>query len=702
VSQFELLHPAVQHHVVNTLGWRELRPLQDLAVPVLAAGRNALLIAPTAAGKTEAAFLPLLSRMLSERWSGLSLLYVCPLRALLNNLEPRLRHYASLVGRRVAMWHGDVGDAERRQILSDPPDCLMTTPESIEVMLVTPRVDHRLFFADVRAVIVDELHAFAGDDRGWHLLAVLERVERIAGRTLQRVGLSATIGNPGEMVAWLTTDRGQGEVVSPPAEVGVRAEVIVDYVGSLENAAKVIAKMHAGEKRLVFCDSRARTEELAAELQGTGTETFVSHSSLSTSERRRAEDAFAGARDCVIVATSTLELGIDVGDLDRVIQIDAPHAVASFLQRLGRTGRRPDTWRNCLFLATAPDTLVRAAGLMQLWADGYVESVQPPPYPLHLLAQQILALGLQERGIGVRDWPDWIGGMRRLAAIDPEDIATIVRYMVERGLMFEDAGVLSMGPEGERTFGRRHFMELMSAFLTDPLFVVRHGRAELGQVHQASFAMKDDRPPVLLLAGRSWVVTHIDWPARVAFVEPTTLEGKSRWLGAGQGLQYELCQAIKRVLSGTATSDHWSARAAQKLHEARDDFRWLDESSTVLVRHSNERLIWWTFAGLFANAPLAAALRDAGVRTAKVDNFAIGLDPETPGQAFESAIRQVGDRQIEMVRSPVAKRALDELKFAVCLPDNVAHKVLEERTTDRKGISSVLKAPVRFVTLAQS
>src|SRR5206468_4044873 len=171
----------------------------------------------------------------------------------------------------------------------------------------------------------------------------------------------------------------------------------------------------------------------------------------------------------------------DVGDLDRVIQIDAPHAVASFLQRLGRTGRRPDTWRNCLFLTTAPDTLVRAAGLTQLWADGYVESVQPPPYPLHLLAQQILALGLQERGIGVHDWPDWVGRMPGFAAMDPEDISTMLRYMIERGLVFEDAGVLSMGPEGERMFGRRHFMELMSAFLTDPLFVVRHGRAELGQ-----------------------------------------------------------------------------------------------------------------------------------------------------------------------------------------------------------------------------
>jgi ATP-dependent Lhr-like helicase len=137
---------------------------------------------------------------------------------------------------------------------------------------------------------------------------------------------------------------------SPRPADRAEADVAVDYVGNLENAATVISKLHIGEKRLVFCDSRARAEELASLLRRRDLQTFVSHSSLSAGERRLAEDAFATERDCVIVATSTLELGIDVGDLDRVIQIDASHSVASFLQRLGRTGRRPGTQRNCLFL----------------------------------------------------------------------------------------------------------------------------------------------------------------------------------------------------------------------------------------------------------------------------------------------------------------------------------------------------------------
>lgn len=201
MTPFDRLHPALQHHIVNSLGWSSLRPLQETAIEPLLAGEHALLLAPTAGGKTEAAFFPLLSRMMTEGWPPLSLLYVCPLRALLNNLESRLYHYCSVVGRRVALWHGDIGDTARRRILSDPPDCLLTTPESLEVMLISRRTDKARLFANLRSVIVDEIHAFAGDDRGWHLLSVLERITRLAGRELQRVGLSATVGNPDQLLS---------------------------------------------------------------------------------------------------------------------------------------------------------------------------------------------------------------------------------------------------------------------------------------------------------------------------------------------------------------------------------------------------------------------------------------------------------------------------------------------------------------------
>ena len=230
---------------------------------------------------------------------------------------------------------------------------------------ISRRVEHTALFAEVRAIVVDEVHAFAADDRGWHLLAVLERIARIANRPIQRMAClppsetqrASSNGSSG-------SDPGPRELVSVPSAAADAADVVVDYVGNIEKRPPVIARLHQGEKRLVFCDSRARVEDLATSLRKMGVDTYVSHSSLSADERRQAEQAFASGTNCVIVATSTLELGIDVGDLDRVIQIDAPIQVASFLQRLGRTGRRAGTVRNFLFLATEDDSLVRAVGTM--------------------------------------------------------------------------------------------------------------------------------------------------------------------------------------------------------------------------------------------------------------------------------------------------------------------------------------------------
>ena len=167
MNGFDRLHPALRHHIVNSLGWDELRPAQAAAIDPILNDRHALILAPTAGGKTEAAVFPVFSRMLTQHWSGLSTLYICPLRALLNNLEPRLGRYARLIGRSVGIWHGDVSQGLKRGLLREPPDLLLTTPESLEGMLISRRVDRVALLADLRSVIVDELHAFAGDDRGW-------------------------------------------------------------------------------------------------------------------------------------------------------------------------------------------------------------------------------------------------------------------------------------------------------------------------------------------------------------------------------------------------------------------------------------------------------------------------------------------------------------------------------------------------------
>lgn len=698
MSNFDLLHPALRHHIVNSLGWRELRPFQDEVIPAILGGEHAIVLAPTAGGKTEAAFFPIISRMLSEGWTGLGVLYICPIKALLNNLDARLERYCSLLGRRSTFWHGDVGQSARRRILKEPPDCLLTTPESLEVMLDSAAIDSVRLLSNLRAVIVDEIHAFAGNDRGWHLLSVLERASKIAGREVQRVGLSATVGNPEFLIDWLAGHcRANRRVFAPPADKSVSADVTLDFVGSLENAAIVVSRLHRGEKRLVFVDSRARAEKLGAQLRQLDVTTFVTHSSLSQDQRRQAEHAFASRDDCVIVATSVLELGVDVGDLDRVIQIDAPSTVSSFLQRMGRTGRRAGGRRNCLFLATNDASLVQAAALIALWSTGHVEPVQPPPAPCHIYAQQLMALVLQQRGISETDAWAWLGNSGAFDELTTDDRDAILGWMMELEILFSDQGILGFGVKGEEIFGRRNFLDLFSVFLSPPLFTILHGRRELGSVDELTFLGKKEEPRVLLLGGRGWLVKHVDWTRKIAYVEPTELKGGSRWKGEGPGLGFALCQAALETLAADATDDRWSKRAVDRLREIRLEYDWLESRATAVLAGRKGNLEWWTFGGLRANATMAGELSRILSSPVSSDNFTLTFDPHLSLDSVERAVAELSRRDPESLRATIDPNAAKGLKFSECVPPRLLIEQLEKRLADANGARVILARPRRFL-----
>lgn len=695
------LHPLLAHHIVNSLGWTELRPLQKQAIPHILAGEHTLLVAPTAGGKTEAAVFPLLSRILEEDWEPLSVLYLCPLRALLNNLHPRIEHYAGLVGRRAGLWHGDVREGVREAIRDDPPDVLLTTPESIEAMLISRKTGHEKLFRNLRAVVVDEIHAFAGDDRGWHLLAVAERVRRLAGRDPQRIGLSATVGNATEILGWLTrTSAAQGVVIEPDSEGERSTEVTVDYVGSLTNAATVLSRMHRGEKRLVFVDSRARVEELAADLRDRDVETFVSHGSLGREERHAAEKAFSESRDCVIVSTSTLELGIDVGDLDRVVQIDAPPSVASFLQRLGRTGRREGTTANTLFLATREDTFLQTLGLLRAWERGFVEPLEPPPIPLHLVVQQLLALVLQEGGVGRRTWPEWYGEPFIFGAEVAASLEEVTESLLENQFLFDDQGILGIGDEGRRTFGGRNFMDLMAVFTEPPVLKVVAGRTEIGQVPVRLLTLDAPDGHVLLLGGRDWHVVNVDWRRGVVEVEPAERRGKIRWFGEARGLSFEVCQGIRKVLAGEDLNQvSLSRRAGERLEKLRDEYFWVPaDPETTVVRDPDGGQHWWTLAGAAANTWLSLGLEDLSDQTAPGDLY-IRLSPETDPSDLHRRLEELDPGELHLTEQ-IAAGAVERLKFAEALPDRFAREVVERRLRVDTVVREVATRGVRIVRIS--
>lgn len=686
---FDLLHPGVQYHIANTLRWDGLRPTQAAAVEPILSGGDALVLAPTAGGKTEATMFPLLSRMATEDWQGVSVLYICPLRALLNNLQPRVDGYCRWLGRAAAVWHGDVSQSQRQRILVERPDVLLTTPESIESMLLSTKVDPRLLFAGLQTVVVDEIHAFAGDDRGWHLLAVLERLSRIAGRKLQRIGLSATVGNPDQLLAWLQGGfRSRAcSVVAPPAPpTAVQPEITVDFVGSISNAAIVIASLHHGEKRLVFVDSRRQAEELGAALRGHGIETYLSHSSLSAAERRRSEEAFAEARDTVIVATSTLELGIDVGDLDRVIQIGSTRTVASFLQRLGRAGRRAGTVRNCLFLAIDDESVLLAAGMLKRWSDGWVEPVAPPPHPRHIAAQQLMALCLQEHRLALGEWAQWWGDLPVFDSAAPQ----IVDHLVAEGFFELDGPFLHIGPEAERRFGRRYFSDLTAVFTAPPEFVVLAGRIEVGTIGTDLLTEQTEGPRALLLAGRSWTVTHIDWERRRCFVEPAKEGGKAKWSGTGAGLSYDITRGMRSVLLGSLpTGVTFTSRATNTLAALRQTYGDNMSTDRLIVRLPDwSQGRWWTWAGTAANRTLQASLPDVVDPRQRIDEKSIRLLPDVSAERFAAALATV-----EWTDPPVDEAALRGLKFSAALPRGLAMHTVGARLGDVQSAMDVVNGP---------
>jgi ATP-dependent helicase Lhr and Lhr-like helicase len=716
-SGLDRLHPVVVHHIVNSLGWRSLRGLQEEAAGPVLDGADALLLAPTASGKTEAAVFPLLTAMERQRWGGLSVLYVCPLKALLNNLLPRLETYTAWLGRRAEIWHGDVTASARQRILRDPPDVLLTTPESLEAMLISLKVEHQRLFTELHAVVVDEVHAFAGDDRGWHLLAVLERLTRVTGRPIQRIGLSATVGNPADMLRWLQGSgraARSGFVVAPDRDAGASApnqaggsdarggaarparDVELDFVGSVSNAAKVIASLHRGEKRLVFCDSRQLVEEIGAALRERGVTTFLSHASLPVDERHRAELAFSEARDCVIVATSTLELGVDVGDLDRVIQVNAPPGVAAFLQRIGRTGRRPGTARNCLFLTLNPGALMWAAGLLHLWGQGYVEPVVPPPEPRHIVAQQLLALCLQEQRIGSRLWVQaWNG-------LPPFDRSgePILRYLIEQGFIDQDGELLFIGPSAEQRFGYRHFMGMTAVFTAPPQFTVLSGRQEIGRTDPMLLTEKTDGPRLLLLGGRSWRVTWIDWKRRRCHVEPADGGGKARWLTPGvSGTSCAVARATREMLLGTDPPVALTQRAKRTLAEVRDEHMPAVHPAGTVITHAGDDVRWWTWAGYRANATLAATLSHLTDSVQRLDDASIRMRSDLTLEMWKAGTADAAER---LCLPEVDQRALEGLKFNEALPERLATATLAARLADLDAALQVLSEPVRLAVVQQN
>jgi ATP-dependent Lhr-like helicase len=683
------LHPGLRHAIHNELGWNELRPVQELATDAILDGDNVVILAPTAGGKTEAAMFPVLSRILREETAPVAALYLCPIKALLNNQEERLRSYARMVGLDVFKWHGDVADSKKKGFRASPAHILMTTPESLEVMLISERTDARELFAALSTVVIDEVHAFAADDRGAHLAALMERLVWLCGRDIQRIGLSATVGNPHVIGEWLQGSSARPFRLVDPPKPRVERELRVDLCEDLEAVARGIAAIARGKKSLVFVESRSKAERVAQTLEGSGVEVFIHHSSVSRADRAVAEDQFARGRNTAIVCTSTMELGIDVGDLDQVIQVDAPSSVASFLQRLGRTGRRPGTKAKCTMLCLSSESLMQAIAILRLAQSGWVEDVRPASQALHVLAHQVMALVLQEGGISRHRISPWIELAYPFASVRVERMHELIDTMIEREILYEADGLLSLGQRGERLYGRKNFFELYAVFTAPPVMRVQHGKAEVGYVHAYFVTMHDQTrgPLCFRLAGRAWEVGLIDWNKGVLHVRPAERGRVPSWLGAPGVLAPQLCQGMMDVLLREGEESAWlTPTAAAELASLRESYAGLLEPGTAPIEEHPEGVLWHTFAGGAVNRLLAAGLEQGTGKRWLAGNLSIRCK-DIALSAAGDAVRALPTLEWERVAATAARNMARGMvsKFQPCLPEDAEDRLLAERLLDLGG-----------------
>lgn len=544
-SVFSSLHESLQEILSGRLEWTDLREVQERAYTAISSGKDVLVIAPTAGGKSEAALIPVMDDILRHGRSGIACLYISPLKALINDQEERFAAFCTPTSLTVKKWHGDVPRGDRSWKEGEPPHFLMITPESLEVLLqertVAPDLSH------VRSIIIDELHAFVETDRGVQLKVLLDRMDGICRRKVQRIGLSATTGNPGEVLSWLSDGRGGAELVAVPAPP---REKQFSFVVEPDERKRItaLAGIVAGRKSLVFVNSRSVAEHLAQALEGRVRNLRIHHSSLSPSTRKSAEDAFLSDNGACIICTSTLELGIDIGDLDVVVQVGPPDSVSSFLQRLGRSGRRGGAAYVAWVLST-PCELLCSIAIIECAMDREVEDLLPPEQPWNVLLQQVfLYLHTGSRAGRATLIADLLS-RPAFRGISRQTLDRVISHLILEGCITTDGEMLMPGNEAERIFGRSNWKDLYSMISGGGEYRAVTPDGEVVGKLDARFVNSREGEDVSL-GGRSWSMVKSDEGHNLVVVVPSGNAGAARtfWTGAGEsGLSPLICRRIQRI-----------------------------------------------------------------------------------------------------------------------------------------------------------
>jgi len=601
---FSRFPPFIQEFIYSR-GWQELRDIQLAAADTLFNTENNLLItSSTASGKTEAAFFPIISELCENPPSSVGVLYIAPLKSLINDQFARIDELLDLTGIPVFHWHGDVSASHKNKLLEKPRGILQITPESLESMLIRRGSDIIRLFSDLRYVIIDEIHTMTGTDRGNQVICQLVRLARLIGHTPRRVGLSATVGDASLAAKWLAggTDVPTDCPSFPEKSLRWRLGLEHFFIGNPsfeqtdekppEGGEKEKAALDPGyeymydcvhdRRALVFSNSREETEYLTATFRQIARyrkedDVFlIHHGNLSASLREYAESMLKDEdKISVVCATVTMELGIDVGKLERVLHNDAPNSVSSFLQRLGRSGRRGDppemmmVFREEYPLPNAPLPqlipwgLLRAIAIIQLYIE---ERFIEPPYfkklPFSLAFQQTMSTLLTKGELTAKALAEEVLSLPPFENISKEDYRTLLVSMVQNDyLELTEEKTLIIGLRGEKLTSSFRFY---AVFRDSEDFTVRCESDEIGTITTP--------PPVgdrFALAGRVWEVEELDVPRKLLYVKPVEGKMEISWPGDYGEIHTKILERMKKVLEEDTEYPYLKENALHRLRVAR-------------------------------------------------------------------------------------------------------------------------------------
>ncbi len=721
VNWYNRLSPFLQEYIYRN-NWQEFRQVQGEACQVIfETNAHLLLAAGTASGKTEAAFLPILTLLEENPPNTVGVLYISPIKALINDQFQRLSEILQQSHTPVYAWHGDVSSTHKHRLLRDPKGILQITPESLESLLINQPNEIPRLLGDLRFVVIDEIHAFMGSERGSQILCQLARIARITSNIPRRIGLSATLGDYSLAETWLQSGT-EIPVITPKIEKGgkqvrLAVEHFYNHPDDRDAEFSYIYNNSQGTKCLIFTNNRSESEEIITNLrsqaarEGLPDVYHVHHGSISAMLREDAESAMRGETPAVIAATVTLEMGIDLGQLERVIQMNAPFSVSSFLQRLGRTGRRGSSADMRIVCTESepnletilperlPWDLLRAIAIIQLYLEErWIEPITPLTYSYSLLYHQTLSILTAEGELSPSELAEIVLSLPPLATIPQEDFRQLLHYLISLDhLQLTAKGNLILGITGEKIVRNFRFYAVFSG---NAEYKVRNESGEIGTI-----AILPTVGTQFTLAGRTWEVIDIEAKRNLIFVKPIKGNANSFWRsrGGGENIHTKVLQRMQQVLLEAKEYPYLLTGAKERLKVARQLAKLENLEQNYLIPLDEKTYCLFPWLGTIGYRTLERYLNQCvrthiDIRSIKGKSpyfFLIKLGDATAEELLLAlqAIKTSKITEIDLIDSVEAPQLCQYDRF---IPPNLLRKAFAKNYLDFEEVNSVDQKDTKF------